>query len=118
MTKKSLLSGTVLSCLLFTGLGVASVAAKPSAPDLPRPVSFVAPEDVPSRFANTTVRVSMTLDENGRPSNIRVLAPGSGYLERSVVAAVAQWRFTPMVKNGVPVTQDVILPLTLKAAAL
>ena len=46
MKKSSLLSCTVLSCMLFTGLGVASAAAETKS-DLPKPVVVVAPDDVP-----------------------------------------------------------------------
>lgn len=114
MKKSSLLSCTVLSCMLFTGLGVASAAAETKS-DLPKPVVVVEPNDVPRRFANTTIRVGMTIDENGCPSDIRVISPNSAYLEKSVVAAVNQWRFTPMVKDGMPVSQKVVLPLTITA---
>lgn len=117
MKKSSLFSCTVLSCMLFTGLGVASAAAETKS-DLPKPVVVVAPDDVPRRFANTTIRVGLTLDEKGCPSNIRVITPDSGYLEKSVVAAVNQWRFTPMMKDGVPVAQSVVLPITIKSPAI
>jgi len=114
MKKSSLLSCTALSCMLFTGLGVASAAAETKS-DLPKPVVVVEPNDVPRRFANTTIRVGMTIDENGCPSDIRVISPNSAYLEKSVVAAVNQWRFTPMVKDGTAVSQKVVLPLTITA---
>ena len=114
MKKFPFLSCTVLSCLLFTGPGVVSAAAETKSA-LPKPVVVVPPDDVPRRFANTTIRVGLTIDANGCPSDIRVISPDSAYLEKSVVAAVNQWRFTPMMKDGAPVAQKVVLPLTITA---
>lgn len=115
MKKSSLLACAALTGVLFSGLSIASATEKTPKAELPRPIVVVAPQDVPQRFSNTTVSVGMTLDEKGCPTDIRVIAPNSAYLEKSIVPAIAQWRFTPMVKNGVPVSQEVVLPLTLKA---
>lgn len=97
--------------MLLTGLSATAAETKAN---LPKPIVVVAPEDVPHRFANTTVRVSLTLDATGCPSNIRVISPNAAYLDKSVVAALSQWRFSPMVRDGSPVAQNVVLPLTLK----
>ena len=118
MKKSSLLFCTTLSCILFSGLGVASAVANSYDKNLPKPVVVVAPDNVPRNYVNTTVRNGMTLDENGYPSNIRVVSLASAYLAKSIVPAIAQWRFTPMQVNGKPVTQEVVLPLELKAPAL
>ncbi|MCC6416544.1 MAG: energy transducer TonB [Opitutaceae bacterium] len=117
MKMSSLLTSGLLSCLLISSLGAATVAFETKS-TLPKPVFVVAPNDVPRHYANTTIRVAMMLDETGCPSDVRILSPHAGYLEKSVVAAVNQWRFTPMMKDGTAVPQAVVLPLTLKAPAL
>lgn len=69
MKKSSLLFCTTLSCILFSGLGVASAVANSSDKNLPKPVVVVAPDNMPRNYVNTTVRIGMTLDENGYPND-------------------------------------------------
>jgi protein TonB len=51
------------------------------------------------------------VDEEGRVTDVRVLRSASGVLDREAIAAVRQWRYTPVVLNGKPV--KFILTVTL-----
>ena len=43
------------------------------------------------------------VDEEGRVTEVRVLRSAGGVLDRAAIAAVRQWRYTPLVLNGIPV---------------
>jgi periplasmic protein TonB len=50
-----------------------------------------------------TVVLSVTVDELGRPKNIRVLRSLGLGLDQKAIEAVSQWRFKPGLKDGKPV---------------
>lgn len=108
------LSGAALAALLSLTANAAPPASG-SELILPQPVTeaVVAPKHVPYRYLNATVKVALTIDEQGVPSDIRVNGGRDRALTESLVPAIAQWRFTPAMKNGVPVKRQAILPLTL-----
>lgn len=99
--------------VLFGSLLTVSSYANATATILPQPATVVAPEALPPRFVGATVKLSFTIDENGRPHDITVVKPADRDLARSLVPALAQWRFTPAQEGGVPVAKRVVLPLTL-----
>ena len=51
------------------------------------------------------------VDEEGRVTDVRVLRSANPLLDREAIAAVRQWRYTPVVLNGTPV--KFILTVTL-----
>lgn len=79
----------------------------------PAPSQVVNPTGLPRQYAGTTVNLLLTVDAAGAPRDIAVVAPNDPELTRGIVEAVAQWRFTPATRNGVPVATRVELPLRL-----
>ena len=82
----------------------------------PAPVKIVNPVNLPYRFMEAIVTLTLTIDETGTPRDIKVVSRGDRDATESLVAAVAQWKFTPGLLNGVPVTTKVTLPIELKGA--
>jgi len=119
--KKLILAAALLGGLLST----ASYATTLNAHDkiiastnliAPAPVKIVNPVDLPSRFENEIVTLSLIIDANGVPHDVKVVSRGDREASKSLVSAVAQWKFTPGLLNGVPVPTRVTLPLELKGA--
>lgn len=89
--------------------------AKPDAESwqAPQPAEIVAP--LFSRVHDgSTVRIKLTIDEQGTPSDVIVLFPHDPQLKRNIVEAVEQWTFEPARKNGEAVEVRVVMPLELK----
>ncbi len=107
----------VLAALLAGGLAVSASALPLTAVaplQAPAPVKVVSPTDLPRSFAGKTVKLSMIIDADGRPHDIKVVAVSDRNLTRSLVAAVSQWRFSPARQNGVAVSTAVVLPVELE----
>ena len=105
-----LLSASFASAALAVDSAVTTDAASYSAPT---PLTIVAPSGIPRRFQNETIRLSLTIDESGRPRNIELLSARDAALVRHLLPAVAQWKFSPAMKNGRAVATDVVLPIEL-----
>jgi protein TonB len=77
--------------------------AAPSAADFRR-IRYVAPvypDAALRRGQSGDVRVRLTVDSDGRVSDVQVLsATPAGVFERAAVNAVRKWRFEPIVRNG------------------
>ena len=119
MNFKNILFATVLTGgLLSATVASASITAEPASAagnsyTAPVPLKIVAPAGIARRFQGETIRLSLTIDETGRPKNISLLSGRDTNLERNLLPAVAQWQFSPATKNGHPVLVDVVLPLEL-----
>ena len=116
MKTKSLL----LAAALAGGVLSSSAFAyqKPSATDaaqLAAPVvtKVVNPAGIARRFEGATVRVTLTVDENGKPSDIRLLTSNDRNLKDTLIPAVAQWEFAPARLNGKAIPAKVELPIQL-----
>jgi len=79
--------------------------------DIPLPIKVVAPEGLPWNFRPTTFSVTMLIDRDGRPQDIKIASKANAELTKLLVSALSQWRFSPALKDGVPVAQMVTLPL-------
>lgn len=116
---KMLVGAALLSGLLSTSTFAAGVGNDASATEAaftkPQPAKVVSPEWLPRRYLDTTVKVAFTVDENGQPRDIKIMGPRDRDLARSLVPAIAQWRFTPATKDGAPVAQRVVMPVKLVA---
>jgi len=116
---KMLVGAALLSGLLSTSMFAAGVANDASATEAaytkPRPTKIVKPEGLPQQYIDATVSVSLTVDENGLPHDIKLMGHKNRDLAQVLVPAIAQWRFTPATKDGVAVSQRVVMPLTLLA---
>jgi TonB family protein len=116
---KMLVGAALLSGLLSTSAFAAGVANDASATEAtytkPEPAKIVSPEGLPRRCLDTTVKVAFTVDEFGQPRDITLVGRKDRELARSLIPAIAQWRFTPATKDGSPVSQRVVMPLKLVA---
>ncbi len=105
-----------LAMSVFGGAAAfASPASAPAATVLPVPVSVIAPTSLPNWSENTTVKVQLTIDATGVPHDVKMVGYTPYELSTRVVPAVSKWRFTPMYRDGKPVSTSVILPLKLVA---
>jgi TonB family protein len=59
------------------------------------------------------VVVEMLVDESGKPSDIKVVGSLAPVMERNVLAAVSQFRFTPGTLDNQPAAVPVDLEITL-----
>src|SRR5271157_3460079 len=80
-------------------------------PDIPVPVAVVAPRALGYDIGQT-VQVRFAVDASGLPSGIVISSASDRAFAQAVVDAVGQWRFTPAQHNGIPVTMNVILPVS------
>lgn len=60
--------------------------------------------------ADKTVTVGMIVDETGKPTNLKIVKSAGPIVDRSVLAAVSQYRFAP----GTVSNQAVSFPLNLE----
>jgi TonB family protein len=51
----------------------------------------------------------MTVDETGKPTNLKVLQSADEFMDQGVLEAVSQFRFQPAMLDGRPVA----IPVTL-----
>jgi hypothetical protein len=115
MNKITLLVATLsaaLSTSAFAGTSTCCTAASQTA-NKPVPVKVVSPTHLPRSYENATVEVALTIDAQGVPHDVRPVGKIDRRVEQSLVTAVSQWRFTPNVVNGQPVSTRVLLPLQL-----
>lgn len=81
--------------------------------DIPLPLKVVAPSGLPRSFQGTTINVTMLIDRDGRPQDVRIVSPISSELAALLMPVLTQWRFSPAMKDGVPFAQKVELPIHL-----
>ncbi|MES1167601.1 MAG: TonB family protein [Oleiharenicola lentus] len=118
-SKIKFLAIALLGGLLSASALSASVVTDPSSQAgragyaAPAPSRIVRPTGIPRRYEGETVRLSLTIDEQGRPHKISLLTERDPRLIRQLLPAVARWKFTPAMQNGRPVAADVVLPLQL-----
>jgi hypothetical protein len=113
--KKSSLLALALVALGFTGSAFAGTGASCKCnPTVLRvaPAKVVSPTDLPSAFADKTVKVEFSLDQNGQPRDIRVNATDR-VLTRQLVRAFREWKFEGDVQQASASGQRFVLPLKL-----
>jgi TonB family protein len=59
-----------------------------------------------------TVLISMVIDEQGVPRNLKVIKPLGLGLDEKAIEAASQWRFRPATKDGAPVSVAAQIELT------
>jgi TonB family protein len=91
--------------------------ASPKVDKQPELVSSVDPEysdEARKLKLSGRVVVSLTVDEKGRPRNVRaVQGPGHG-LDEKAVKAVKQYRFKPALKDGKPVPAQIMFDVSFQ----
>ncbi len=61
-----------------------------------------------------TVSVDMIVDENGKPTNLKVIKSTDQFTDAGILAAVGQYRYKPATLDGIAVPMDVTLNIDLK----
>jgi TonB family protein len=81
--------------------------------DIPVPISVVTPSVAPE-FAGHQVELEFVVNTAGKPTSIASLSPEADRdLVKTVIAAVAQWKFSPALVDGEAVARKVVLPVTI-----
>ena len=117
--KKFLLAATLAGGLLSVSVLSATVIIEPvgmnevSSYSAPAPAKIVNPTGILRRYQGETIRLSLTIDETGMPHNISLLSERDPQLVKYLLPAVAQWKFTPAMKNGRPVAANIVLPIQM-----
>ncbi len=109
------IKSVIATAALLGVLSTPAFALTTVAPSLekPAPIKVVHPTDLPRSHIGAVVRLQFTVDAAGQPRDIRIVSPGDQAVAPRLVAAVAQWRFTPARQNGVAVSSRVEMPLEL-----
>ncbi len=108
---KILVCATLASAIISSSALAVGVSSTSKVTKITHPVKVVSPTDLPLKYLGETIEVSFVVDEAGLPSNIRMESHYDRELTRSVISAIAQWRFAPAEKDGQAVAQRVKLPL-------
>lgn len=111
--KIKLLLGAALVSGLLSSAAFAVTGQPPAGIQKPRPAHVVNPTGLPLSFTDTTVTLTMTVDETGTPHHIRLISPRDREVAKKLVPVLAQWRFTPGTQDGEPVEMKVVLPLKI-----
>ncbi len=82
------------------------------APGVPVPVSVVSPTVGPE-YNGAMVQLEFVVDATGKPAEFSIKSATDDTLATTVVAAVKQWRFAPVLKDGVAVATKVALPVKI-----
>ncbi len=83
--------------------GVARIGGDVSAPVLLKMVDPEFSEEARRKKLSGSVRVRLTVDENGMPEDVTVVQGVGAGLDEKALEAVRQYRFKPALRNGVPV---------------
>ncbi len=86
-----------------TGGGVYRIGGEVSAPTLVNKVEPEYSEEARKAKYSGTVLLSIVVDANGMPRNIKVVRPLGLGLDEKAIEAVMKWRFRPGMKGGRPV---------------
>jgi TonB family protein len=91
---------------------VAAAAAYPLGAGVMSPIPTYQPdpqytEEIRKAHCQGSVPVSAVIDENGTPTNMKVVRPALGRcqgMDEKAIEAASQWKFKPGTKDGVPVS--------------
>lgn len=115
--KELILTSTVVGGLFSASVLSAGVVLTPlvteSSFTAPVPAMVVAPANIPRRYQNETIRVSLRVDAQGRAHSVDLLDGRDPALVRHLLPVIAQWHFTPAMQDGQPVAARIVLPLQL-----
>ena len=101
--------GTVATIRISTGV---------VAPKLISTVPIESDSDRTSAFpAERKTKVAMTVDATGKPSELKIVEPLGPVMDRNVLTAVSQYRFTPGTLDGTPTAVPVDLEVVLRIPA-
>ncbi len=110
MKIKSLLVASAFAGVLFSSASAITTAAATQF-EKPAPLKTVQPILVPMNHLSSTVNLTMVIDRNGKPRNIRVANVSDQTAYKNIINTVAKWEFSPARRNGQAVATRVELPL-------
>ncbi|QXM25468.1 TonB family protein [Elioraea tepida] len=97
------------------GFGAAALALDTRPATVGRRVDPVVPLEARQRRIEGTVVLAVTVSAAGTPSAVDVLrSSGHLLLDRAAQEALWQWRFDPARRGGVPVEEQVAIPITFR----
>ena len=100
--------GTTTSLRVSTGV---------NAPKLIYTVGVESDSDfAPTNTFERTAVVAMTVDPSGKPTDLKIVQSVNPVMDRNVLTAVSQYRFTPGTLDDQPTAVPVNLAVVLKAA--
>jgi TonB family protein len=108
---------SISSCFIAAALCVSASAAVQT----PKPVSQVSPAYafyLREAGVEGEVVVSFTITASGDVINPVVVSTTDRALDRSTLAAVRKWKFTPAMKDGVAVSITAVQPVAFKIPEL
>ena len=108
---KMLVSATLASAIISSSAFAFDAGSHRQVTQAAHPVKVVSPTDLPRKYLGETIEVSFLLDETGLPRDIQMESHYDRELTRSVISAIAQWRFAPVEIDGQIVAQRVMLPI-------
>ena len=81
--------------------------AQPNEPDITHPVAIhqpvaVYPDGLEATGRHADVVLTVTIDAEGRVSDVAVASSGTKPFDDAAVEAVLHWSFTPATRNGIP----------------
>jgi hypothetical protein len=106
-------AGLLAASALSAGVVIADATSAHAEFTAPAPAMVVAPMNIPRDYQDTTIRISLRVDEQGRAHYVDLLDGRDPRLVRHLLPVIAQWQFKPAMKDGRPVAVNVVLPLRL-----
>jgi TonB family protein len=95
--------------------GMSATPVETSAPKVIRSVeAALSEQDLAERPAVTTVAVRATVDQYGFPRNLAVAQSAGSVIDRKVLAAVSQFRFTPATVDNLPTATTVTIAIRIQ----
>jgi TonB family protein len=100
-----------------TGTASLRVSTGVNAPKLVHTVDVESDADFTgaARFERTAV-VSLMVDPSGKPSDLKIVQSVNPIMDKNVLAAVSQYRFTPGTLDNQPVSIPVNLSVVLRSS--
>jgi len=88
-------------------------------PKLLKSIDLIAAPGIHSRLVanDTTVVVSMVVDETGKPSNLAISKSAGAVIDKEVLDAVSQFRYQPGTLDGQPYALPVRLEVLIQHGA-
>lgn len=124
-----LASTLILSSVLFPAVANASsstddataptaairVSTGVTAPTLVKGIGIQLPDGISKSFISpeTQVELSLTVDSNGIPQNVKIVKPSNPFWDARVVDAVQKSHFKPGTVDNTPIPVEMNLTVTL-----
>src|SRR4051812_24836814 len=104
---------TALAALVLTGTTFAYTPSQTALVHTTKlvPTKVVTPTNLPRSFIRDTVHIEFSIDQAGRPCDIKVLSNTDKAVKDQVVAAFSQWRFE--TSEATDATKRFVLPLEI-----